>query len=318
MSPPNASLLPNLGSLEPQGTSMFLDAQQTRLRERKACGLIQIQTAPAQTILQLFAQGVAASAYLQDGDSLKPFQFINLLTVWNGAPAPIRVAEFSPHVGRLLWLALESPIAETLDLAGKAALQEQLARWRADAFNGVAQMVGADAQSAFIIKDGSPLAEESFTLNGETFSPALPFDGLSDSPLRLLIRRFNPASQAYQCLALRLGVTGWGRQALSRYEELAGQRLTQMLQLNVRQVCQPSDWNLSIEGARLRDEHFFSYAQTAAQAYRAVFMEVGAQMEQVVGGALAQRILTETFSAVSQDTRAALELHRLIPAAFIG
>jgi len=297
---------------------MFLDAQQIRLRENKACGLIEIQAAPTQSILQLFAQGVAASAYLLEDGHSKPFQLINLSTVWNGSSAPIHVVEFPPYVGRLLWLALESPIVETLDFADKTALQETLARWQAEAFNGVAQIFDAQTQSVFVIKDGKPLMEESFTLSGKNFSPALPFDGLSDSPLRLLTRRLQPSSQAYQCLALRLGVVDWSSHALSRYEELAGQRLTQMLQRNVQEICQPSQWNLSIENTRLRDEHFFSYAQTAGQAYRAVFMEVGAQMEQVVGGVLAQRILTETFNSVSQDTRAALELHRLIPAAFIG
>ena len=115
---------------------------------------------------------------------------------------------------------------------------------------------------------------------------------------------------------LRQGVLCWAQGILSRYQELAGQKMIKLAQKDMEDITQPWGWRLFIENAALRDEHFFSYAQTAAQAYRAVFMELGNQMDQVVGSAITRRILNETFETVNKNTRAALELHRLIPAAF--
>jgi hypothetical protein len=115
---------------------------------------------------------------------------------------------------------------------------------------------------------------------------------------------------------LRQGILHWGNGVLSRYQELVGQKMIKMAQKDIEDLTQLWGWNLFIKNSMLQDKHFFSYAQTASQAYRAIFMELGNQMDQVVGSALALRILSETFAMLNEDTRTALELHRLVPAAF--
>jgi hypothetical protein len=92
--------------------------------------------------------------------------------------------------------------------------------------------------------------------------------------------------------------------------------MIRMTEKDIEDVTQPWGWKLFIKSSAFRDEHFFSYAQTASQAYRAVFMELGNQMGQVVGNTLTLRILSETFETLNKNSRTALELHRLIPVAF--
>jgi hypothetical protein len=318
--PTPSRFFPQLGKTELEGTSAFLDAQQIHLRENKVCGFIEIQVNQAAQVIFLFAPGSLAGVYLLEDCNSKPIQVMSLSTVWDGRQTPIRTVELPQIAGRMLWLALESPVNSSVDLGG-GEWEKQLVSWKSESFSGVVEVDSKSAQQIFYVQEGCILPAEAVNHcdQGEfekTFSD--PGISANPEPLTVITHKISPASQAYQCLMLRQGMVYWGNGMLSRYQQLAGQKLIKMLQEDIKQTTQPWGWEISIDSSQIRDEHFFSFAQTAAQAYRAIFMEIGNQMDQVIGSAITQRILSETFETLDKRTRSALELHRLIPAAFSG
>ncbi|MBK9207600.1 MAG: hypothetical protein IPL71_04570 [Anaerolineales bacterium] len=128
---------------------------------------------------------------------------------------------------------------------------------------------------------------------------------------------FLPTStQAYQCAVLRHGAMHWSRKILSRYKEMVGVKLLQMMDRELNRQIQPWHWNIALDENDMVDRHFFPYITEAAHAYRALFMAMGAQMNIVIGNNLTQRLLNETFEQINPDERALLQSQRLIPAAF--
>ena len=315
---PNSSrFFRQLGKTELEGSSTFLDAQQVYLRENKICGFIEIQLSKTMQVVLLFAPEGLAGAYLLDEDNSKPLQMMNLSTVWDGKPKPIRTVELPQIAGRMTWLALESQISGRMEIAGKQDFEKQLNIWKSDQFSGTIETVSEKTQGVFYIHEGNATDSESFFYNGREFIYTSACHQIQEQdPLKIIIQKSLPASQSQQCLMLRQGFLYWGNGILSRYQALTGQKLIRMIQKDIEEIAQPWGWNLFIENSIFRDQHFFSHPQTAAQAYRAIFMELGNQMDQVVGSALARRILSETFETLNKNTRAALELQRLIPAAF--
>jgi hypothetical protein len=305
-----------LGKIELEGASAFLDAQQVYLRENKICGFIEIQVDQTTQVILLFAQGILAGAYLLEADDSTSFQHTNLSTVWSGKPTPIRTVEVPQIAGRMMWLALESQISSRMEIAGKD-FEARLNIWKSENFSGAVEVSAEKTRGIFYIHEGNTLETESFFYNGRELTNASVSHQIQDhDPLKIIIHKPSPDSQSQQCFMLRQGILQWGNGILGRYQELAGQKLIKMIQKDIEDLIQPWGWKLFIENSALRDEHFFPHSQTAAQAYRAIFMELGNQMGQVIGNALTSRILNETFETLDKDARSALELHRLIPAAF--
>lgn len=315
--PAPSRFFPQLGKIELAGTSAFLEAQQTSLRENKRSGMIEIQIKPDTHALFLFAPDALAGGYLLEGEYCKPLQLTNLSAAWDGAPTPIRVVEFPQTTARAIWLTLEADFVKQMDLTGGEPLAREIKMLQGENFSGTLELRAEKFGGIFYTYEGSSLDAESVYCNDVEFkNPAAIGDIPANVPLTLVVRKAAPAAQAQQCLLLRLGIQRWSAGVLSRYQELVGQKMLKMAQKDIDDVVQPWGWQITVEHGALRDRHFFVYPQTAAQAYRAVFMEIGSQMDQVVGAALTRRILGETFEPLPQSIRLTLELHRLIPAAF--
>jgi hypothetical protein len=142
------------------------------------------------------------------------------------------------------------------------------------------------------------------------------FSGAGAPAWQVVSYSYNASAHAYQYAALRLAAMRWSRAILSRYQEMVGQKLLQMMDRELARQIQPWRWNIVFDGRDMLDLHFFPYLADAAHAYRALFMTMGVQMDFVIGSALTQRILNETFEQVLPDERAVLQSQRLIPAAF--
>jgi len=308
----------HLGKIELEGSSAFLDAQQACLRDNKACGLIEIQMNTAKQVILLYAQGIHAGIYLLEDGNSKSIHLTDLATVWDGMRTPIRALELPHTAGRMIWLALESQISQRLEISENEEWDRLSKRLKAERFSGLIEVVSETEQGFFYIMDGDVLNSEAIFYSGQGFETNYPYHQEHQNNVRKVIiyERLPPASQAYQCFILRQGILHWGNETLIRYKALVGQKLVMMMQEEIKQMIQPWQWNIFIESAVINDQHFFHYTETAVQAYRALFMEIGAQIDMVVGHALTRRVLNETFEMLNKDTRAALELHRLIPAAF--
>lgn len=307
----------HLGTTEPEGSSAFLDVQQAYLRENKASGLIEIQVNTARQLILLFAQGLHAGIYLLEDDNSESIHMADLASVWSGTHIPIRTLEFPHTAGRMVWLALESQLSQRLKIAGNEEWDRLSKHWKTERFSGLIEAASETEQGFFYIMDGDTLNSETVFYSGQGFEANPSYNqGYKNSAQKVIVYHPSPASQAYQCFLLRHGILQWGNEILSKYKALVGQKLVKMIQEEIKQMIQPWQWNIFIESAVIRDEHFFPYAETAAHAYRALLMEMGLQINLVVGSALTRRILNETFEILNKDTRAVFELYRLIPAAF--
>jgi len=302
----------HLGNIELKGSPAFLDAQQAYLRDNKASGLIEIQVNAAKQVILLFAQGIYAGVYLLENDNSNPIHLTDLAEIWDGTQTPIRTLEFPHTAGRMVWLALESQISQRLEISGNEEWNHLSKRWKTESFSGLIEAASEKEQGFFYIMDGDALNPETIFYNGQGFDN----QERQNNARKVIVYEHVPASQAYQCFILRQGILHWGNETLSRYKALVGQKLVAMMQEEIKQMALPWQWNIYIESAVINDEHFFHHAETAVQAYRALFMEIETQIDMVIGHALTRRILHETFETLNKDTRAALELHRLIPAAF--
>jgi hypothetical protein len=140
--------------------------------------------------------------------------------------------------------------------------------------------------------------------------------GPDDSEWEVITYSHHSSAHAYQYAVLRLGAIHWSRQILSRYQEMVGQKLLQMMDRELNRQIQPWRWHIVLDGQDMLDLHFFPYLMDAAHAYRALFMIMGGQMNFVIGNTLTQRLLSETFEQVHPDERTVLQSQRLIPAAF--
>jgi hypothetical protein len=141
-------------------------------------------------------------------------------------------------------------------------------------------------------------------------------DNAPDASWEVTLYTYVPSAQAYRCALLRQGAMDWGYQILSRYREMVGQKLLQLMDRELNRQISPWQWNISLNDNVMADSHFFPSINDATHAYRSLFMAMGAQMNFVIGNTLTQRLLDDTFEMIHPDERAILRSERLIPAAF--
>ena len=87
---------------------------------------------------------------------------------------------------------------------------------------------------------------------------------------------------------------------LTRYSELVGQRLLQIMIEQSNLSIEPWQWKVKLEGTSLWDQHFFPSMDAAVKAYRVLLMNIGKQSSLIIGNGLSQRLASETYNQLSQ------------------
>jgi len=309
-------LYPFLGETNPSGTQDFLALQLTGLQDKETCGFIELEVSGSQQVVLLYAHGNHAGTYLIENGESHPLAAADLSTVWNGAPIPIRTVPLTDASGRITWLALESSAKNGLEIQDEAELEREIQKRKTSQLPGLIELSSEMGQGFAVIRPGEFLPLESVFLdmagNEKSFLAAFS----SSRQWTASIGEVPPSSVAFDCFVLRQGTLRWGNSALSRFGDVAGLKFLHSTTQALQSLIGTWHWNMSMSETTLSDTHFFIRPETAAQAYRAIFMIIGAQMEFVIGNHLSQRILTEMFRQLQNEERAALEAHRLIPAAF--
>lgn len=304
------------GQTELHGSLVALNSMQAKLRENQSTGLIEIKVGTSRQIVLTYAHGTQAGAYLLEDGRSRPFNLAELSTLWGGAPFSVCSVPLPDRAGRAIWLILESRKREQIEIQGEEAWSEQLKLWAQEKTNVAIEVTSKSGQGFAILQQGRLIAEESVFFNGREFTNELPFDIGAYGNWQAITYEAAPSSSAWQCLNLRQSAIQWAKGALSRYQSIAGQRFLQVTSREIGMLIEPWQWKISLSGENVSDEHFFAGTEATAHAYRALFMGMGTQMGFVIGGSLTLRILTEIFEELEQGQRAALENHRLIPAAF--
>jgi hypothetical protein len=304
------------GQTELHGSLVALNSMQARLREQRLTGLIEVKVGAARQIVLTYANGVQAGVYLLENGQSRPFNLAELSALWGGAPFSVSSVPLPDRAGRAIWLILESRKLDQFEVRDEEAWTEKFNLWKQEGFNGAVEITSKNSQGFAVFQHGRLLADETIFFNGQGFENELPPSIGAYGNWQVTTYAAVSQSNAWKCLNLRESAVHWAKSTLQRYQSIAGKRFLQVTSREVGMLLQPWGWKITLNESNITDEHFFASAESTAHAYRALFMGMGTQMNFIIGGPITLRILTEMFQELETEERAALEAHRLIPAAF--
>jgi hypothetical protein len=304
------------GQTEMHGSLVALNSMQGRLRDSRASGLVEVRVGPKRQIMIVYANGVQTGSYLLENETSKPFHIAELTALWGGAPFSVSMVTLPDRAGRAVWLIVESQKRDEFEIHSTVEWKKRLEEWKDEEFSGAVEIASKSLQGFAAIHKGNLMDSESVFFNGQSFENSLPPD--FDTQETWKVTKYSPlnTSNSWKSLTLRSSAARWVASALARFESIAGAKFLQVVDREMTSLIDPWNWKISVEGTSIADEHFFSTAEATAHAYRALLMGLGAQMGFVIGNVLTQRILNEIFNELDREQRAALEIYRLIPAAF--
>ena len=304
------------GQTELHGSLVALNSMQARMRENHASGLIEVRVGASRQIMVVYANGAQAGIYLLENDRSRPFHLAELSTLWGGAPFSVSMVNLPDRAGRAIWMIAESQRRDEFEIHSTAEWNARLEEWKQEKFNGAVEVTSKSLQGFIVLKNGLAADTESVFFNGQGFENQLPPE--FDTVETWKVSSYVPPSAvgSWQCFLLRSSAAQWMGAILSRFGSIAGAKFLGVVEKEIESLIQPWRWRISVSGAAVADEHFFPSAESAAHAYRALLMGMGAQMGFVIGSAMTQRILSENFDELIPQERAVLEAYRLIPAAF--
>ena len=281
-------------------------------RGANATGMIEKQFSADRVAVQFFISGVPGMAYLLDAGQSNSISLTDFSSLSDGV-SHTRAINLPDVAGRLLLLALESQVTNRFTITTNGDWAEQINRWKQEQLNGLVEIKSQNLHGFALFWQGEPQKSDLI------FSTLLGFVNnfpKLDSAWETIVYSHPVVAQAYQCTVLRQGAVHWCHKVLTRYQEMVGQKLLQMMNRELNRQMQPWRWNIVIDENDMLETHFFPYIMDAAHAYRALFMAMGAQMNFVIGNNLTQKLLNETFEQIRPDERVSLQSQRLIPAAF--
>jgi len=284
-------------------------------RGENSTGLVEKQIGVDRVAVWFFISGEPGMAYLLDGSQGKSISLAEFSSLIDGV-SRMRAIKVPDVAGRLARLALESQIENKFVIIDDQAWEKQVSKWKQEQWNGLVEIRSKTLHGFTLFWQGEPQKSDLIFSTPQGFVNNFPQITISDNSWDVITYSHLASAQAYQCTVLRQGAMHWSRKILSRYQELVGQKLLQIMDRELNRQIRPWRWNITLDENDMVDTHFFPYLMDAAHAYRALFMAMGAQMNFVIGNNLTQRLLNETFEQVSPDERAVLQSQRLIPAAF--
>jgi len=307
-------LFPQIGDLPIDNPAQNAEGY---FRSAKVTGLIEKQFHAGQSAVLLYAGGVPGMAYLLENGQGKSMALAEFSAIPQESLRNVRAIKFPDIAGRLALLSFESALKLNSTITDDAVWREQVNQWKRDQWTGLVEIKSETLHGLVLLWQGELQESDiifSTPLGLVTAFPHL--DTLRDFPWNLLAYSLPASDQAYQYAVLRHGSMHWMNRILSRYQELVGHKLLQTMDRELNQQAQPWSWKILFNESQVLDSHFFIYLNEAEQAYRALFMSMGSQMNIVIGNILTQRLLNETFEQIHPDERAILQSLRLVPAAF--
>lgn len=307
-------LFPQVGNLPVDNLAKNAEAY---VRDAKITGLIEKQLSNGQSAVWLFASGVPGMAHMLENGHGRSILNSEFLSISEDSIQNVRAIKLPDVAGRLALLAFESKLQNTIYISDAAVWNEQVEQWGREQWSGLVEIKSETRYGLALFWKGK-LKESDTFLSTPQDSVAIfsRFEKLSDAPWEVLSYSLPASEQSYQYTALRHGAMNWMNMILSRYQELVGHKLLQTMDRELNLQVKPWLWNIVFEEVRVVDSHFFIHLKDAEQAYRALLMSMGSQMNIVIGNILTQRILNETFELTYPDEREILQSMRLVPAAF--
>ncbi len=296
------------------GSRASLDAERQHFKQNQVSGVLEIQSKPDELEVLVLGDGEETGAYRLFPDSRFRITPAEIGAGWEGREVPIRSVALPDQASRAIWQALEFPLEareEVQGLAGWKAFLDRCYTARLSGMVGVASELG----DGFVyLHEGLLAPNETVFCSAEGFTSNLStVEKLLDSRDQLTLYKADPATQAYQCTLLRVGVLGWGKRILANYKDMVGQKLLQILNANLNAMLLHRQSNIYLADIDIIDNHFFCECKTAAQEYQALLLNMSQFIGRVIGGMVTRRIMSTTFERLASCEQEALTSNTLAP-----
>lgn len=302
--------------IEPLSVNNSLLSAESYFSDHKVSGLIEKQVNADRTAILIIGGGMPCTAFVLENSTSMPISLAEFSALNTGI-SHFRAINLPDVAGRLTWLALESQVKNKYSIGSDDVWKKQLDQWKQDRWSGLIEITSKTLHGFALFWQGEIQRSEIIFSTPQGFITELPqMENSTDTLWEISAYIHTSAMPAYRCAILRQGAVDWGHQILSRYRELVGGKLLQLMDRELNRQIQPWQWRISLDENILADAHFFASLSDATHAYRSLFMAMGAQMSFVIGSMLTQKLLNETFEQIHPDERAVLRTERLIPAAF--
>jgi len=299
-------------------TRSSLDAERLRFKQNQISGVFEIQAGPEELEVLVLGDGEETGAYRLHPDSRLKITPTEIGAGWEGREVPVRSVALPDHASRAIWQALEYQISARAEVQGLAGWKSFLDRCYSDRTTGMVGVTSELCDGFVFLHEGLPASGESIFCSAEGFTNSMQavevcLDGLD----RLTLYQADPATQAYKCTLLRLGVVGWGKRILANYKDMVGQKLLHILNASLNSMLMHQRSNIYLADIEIIDNHFFRECKEAAEVYKSLFLDMSQLIGRVIGGMVTRRIMSTTFERLALSQQEVLTTNTLAPSAFL-
>lgn len=300
------------------GSPAYLNSVMQSYQKDRISGLIQVKTGPNQETVILFENGTLVRAYRLDAQRCTPLSAEQIGADWQEREAAMSTMTLAEIALWAVWLALECHPPASQETRQGRQLADYLAACQVTKSSLLLHLGSEESDGFLLLWEGETVRGDACfsTVNGFTGSLSLNrlLEENSTTPWEITVYALTPQSAAYPRLVLRSGASDWIREIFRQYQELVGARMLSNLAHNVNMSSQSQQWNIRLENNGLVDHHIFLKAETCLIAYQAILQTIARQIEGMIGGPLAQRLMTTAFAELPENRCQTLQENGLTPA----
>ena len=119
----------------------------------------------------------------------------------------------------------------------------------------------------------------------------------NEAGCHVTVHRGNIQSQAWFEVHLNILLENHCSRILSQYGQLTGRVMIRSILWKIHTMAVEDGWNIETQDNEIRDATVFPTARDTGDAYKKIISEIVAHIEPVIGHALTQNILTQSFNS---------------------
>jgi hypothetical protein len=294
----------------------MLESQVEQFTQDRSSGMIVVESGQSQAYL-LYDEGQFVSGCLREGLQAKPTSSSELLALCQADEFSMRSAALSGSALRLVWQALQwLPPAESLEVPA-SDLAVYLDGMKIRGLTGLIQYNLPGLDGFYVLRSGLIDSAESLYLISarglETGVPNLRQQVLHPKELCQVSFYTLLEGPAADTFLLRGAFAAWGAAYLSAYQGMVGTNLLIALSYDVNTALRLKRLNMRLVGTSLVNQHLFSTAVLARDAYSSILKNQVEQISRVIGPMLTRRLFQDSFNGLAADTRQKLTQYSLWP-----
>lgn len=134
----------------------------------------------------------------------------------------------------------------------------------------------------------------------------------NEAACNIMVHRGNIQSQAWFEVHLNILVEYYSSQMLYQYEQLTGKVIIRSILWKIHTMAVEAGWNIETHSSAIRDATVFPTARDAGDNYKKIIAEIVAHVEPIIGHALTQNILMQSFNSTRGVYKTIAEVFELL------